>query len=104
MLLCMELPIGKKSKELISFLYTSTIYGIFQRLALKLWSLSCAMVDHSCRAPILHPLSKGKHSTESPTDTLGFYNLQHPPIHHFGTKTRQMICLGVGGLAGLSLT
>ena len=55
---------SSKSKDLISFPYTSTIYCILKRLALSPWSLSCVMVEHSYRVPIYYPYPRGKHRKE----------------------------------------
>jgi hypothetical protein len=49
---------SSKSKELISFPYTSVIRCILQRLASKSWSFSCVMADHSGRVSIFPPFSE----------------------------------------------
>jgi hypothetical protein len=93
---------SEKSKELISFLYTRIVYGILQRSAFKPWSLSCVMVDYSCRIPIYQPCS-GKHSKESPTVTGGYYEVWHLSLYPCYTNTYRMICY-YAGLNCLSLS
>ena len=68
---CMELPIGKIQRfDKLSVYWYNPQYNPavgFDTLV----SLFCAMVDNSCRVPILHPLPRGTHSKESPTVTGG---------------------------------
>ena len=102
---------SSKSKDLISFPYTSTIYCILKRLALSPWSLSCVMVEHSYRVPIYYPYPRGKHRKESLQPTRGPYNLWHPPTYprvlstkrkiHYPSRTDQSlsIFLGLGHLS-----
>ena len=82
---------SEKSKNLISFLYTSMIYCVLQPMALKSWSLSCVMVGYSGRVPIYPSQSKGKHSKESRTVTRVSYILWHPLVLLTGVKTHRTI-------------
>ena len=82
---------SEKSKNLMSFLYTSMIYCVLQPMALKSWSLSCVMVGYSGRVPIYPSQSKGKHSKESRTVTRVSYILWHPLVLLTGVKTHRTI-------------
>ena len=75
MLLCMELPIGKIQRFDKLSVYWYNLQYISAVGFDTLVSLFCVMIDNSCRVPILHPLSRGKHSKESPTVTGGSYVL-----------------------------
>ena len=57
---------SEKSEKLISFLYIRITHCcILQRLASIFWSISCAMVDYSGRAPIYQPSSRQAQQRES---------------------------------------
>ena len=82
---------SKKSKELISFLYTSITYCILKRLALSSWFLSCVMVKHSSRVPIYYPYPRGKHRKESLDPTQGAYSPWHLPTYLCDLSTKRTI-------------
>ncbi len=81
----------QKSKELISFLYTSIIYCILKRLALSSWFLSCVMVKHSYRVPIYYPDPRGKHRKESLNPTRKVYSLWRLPTYLCDLSTKRTI-------------
>ena len=70
---------SEKSKNLISFQYTSMIYYVLQPMALKSWSLSCVMVGYSGRIPIYLSQSRGKHSKRESNCYLGALHSMAPP-------------------------
>jgi hypothetical protein len=80
---------SSKSKELISFLYTSTTYCILERFVLSPWSLSCAMDKHSYRVAIYYPYPRGKHSKESLLPIQGSYSLWYLSACQLGIRTKR---------------